>query len=98
VGISLALDHLKGLAWAAIGSAAANKAATRRLVFRFMAIFFKKYEYAASCTRLSQGFSLVALFAMIHDAALKDLETERLSRPVVADDCPKPVPYLAPYG
>jgi hypothetical protein len=39
--MSLALDHLKGLALAASGRAAA-KAATRSVVFRFIVIFFKK--------------------------------------------------------
>jgi hypothetical protein len=84
--MSLALDHLKGLAWAAIGIAAANKAAARSVVLRFIVIFFKKYEYAASCTRLSQGFSLVTLSTMIHDAAHTGLGAERPQRLVMAED------------
>jgi len=73
--MSLALDHLKGLALATSGIAAANNAATRSVVFRFIVIFFKKYKYAASCTRLSQGFTLVSQFTMIRDAALTGSQT-----------------------
>jgi hypothetical protein len=51
-----------------------------------MVIFFKKYEYAASCTRLSQGFTLVTLSTMIHDAAHTGLEAERPPRLVMAED------------